>query len=144
MKLYFDLNDICDVPAMLDRVDQDNNRFTGDSAKAFYAFTALYAAYSLRAIINGVAGNNFVTYVPVKPANVFSNMTGVWSHDTIIDLRVCFDTIEMNNVVRFNNVIATVDHALLSEGKTFESIKDASHIHIDLTNPKGTVVCLEC
>lgn len=144
MNLYFDVSDLCDPHELMDRVDTDNYRYSTKVKQTIYMFVAFYSAHVLRNVIDNGLGEGFVTFVPPNPMYVMEEMGRMWPRDSIVDMKICFDTIDLQSVVRFNNVHSILDHALARHGKTIESIRGKNEVSVDCSPVGNSFIRLEC
>lgn len=144
MNLYFDITDLCDVNDLMDRVDSDNYRYSPKVQQTIYMFVACYSAHVLRSVIKSGLGDGFVTYTAPNVLLVMEDMCSMWSREDIIDMKICFDTLDFQSVVRFSNIHHVLDHALARYGTSIAAIRDTSYVHVDCSSMGKSLIRLEC
>lgn len=145
MKVYFDLGDICDVEGILGRVAVDSPRYhEKKTAHLCYLFVAQYALASVKAIVTSGIGENFVTFTPPNVHQIFNQMRGLWSEEDIIDLKLTFDTVRLDEEVRFDALQTVINTVLVRSGKTRIEAAMSAKITLFMNEIGNALICLEC
>lgn len=145
MKVYFELSDICDIDGILGRVAMYGPRYNErKTPQLCYLFVAQYALASLKAIVKTGIGENFVTFTPPNQHQIYSQMCGLWPEQDIVDLKITFDTIDLDREVRFSELQTVISSVLSRTGKSRQEVAEHAVVSLFMNEIGNAVICLEC
>jgi len=144
MKVYFDLGDVCDIDGILGRVVPHRNADDHKIANLCYLFVAQYALASVKAIVISGVGENFVTFTPPNQHKIFAEMSGVWGDENIILLKLTFDSIDLEEEVRFAELQTVINTVLVRSGKSRVEMAMSAKVSLIMNEIGNALICLEC
>lgn len=145
MKVYFELGDICDIDGILGRVNTESAYYDPKrTPQLCYIFVAEYAKEALVQIVNNGVGVGFVTFTPPNQYRILAQMKRLWPEEDILNLRVSFDTIALDEEVRFYELQQIVQATSTRSGLNRLEIAERTKITLFMNEIGNAVICMEC
>ncbi|ANZ48319.1 hypothetical protein BIZ78_gp256 [Erwinia phage vB_EamM_Caitlin] len=145
MKVYFELKDICDVDGILGRVNIDSAYYDPKRTPHMcYLFVAEYAKEALEQIAKHGLGVGFVTFSPPNQYQILARMKNLWPEEDILNLRISFDTIRLDEEVRFFELQQIVQAVSIRTGLNRLEVAERTKVSLFMNEIGNALICLEC
>lgn len=145
MKVYFELGDICDIDGILGRISTTSSYYNPKKTPHLcYLFVAEYAKQALEQIVMHGLGVGFITFTPPNQYQIIANMQRLWPEEDLFSLRISFDTIELQEEVRFGMLQQIVNATSIRTGLTREEIAERTKITLFMNEIGNALICMEC
>lgn len=145
MKVYFELRDICDIDGILGRVNDQSSYYNPKRTPHMcYLFVAEYSKRALEQIVKHGLGVGFVTFTAPNQNRILNDMRSVWPEEDILNLRICFDRINLDEEVRFFELQQIVQALSIRSGLNRLEVAERTEITLFMNEIGNALICLEC
>lgn len=145
MKVYFELKDICDIDGILGRVNIDSPYYDPKRTPHMcYLFVAQYAKEALEQIVKYGLGVGFVTFSPPDQHRILGQLNYLWPEEDIVALRISFDSINLQNEIRFYELQQIVQAVSIRTGLNRLEVAERTTVSLFMNEIGNALVCLEC